>query len=676
MSFDALRWDSHYRAVQVEIVQFKTSKPKLVAFPAGPTPDRCWFTHLGDLLAMDRVDTYRPDVGTWLFPYYQGKDKGQGVGRIIKDMNFRDAGAKEKFRAVATAAGVDLPVGAAAAGIRQGACTELNILPVHQAIATSGHDMGGICKYYEYVQSTMAQSMIGAQILAGWPAPTHGHATRGPRPASLDALKTNGVCADELDDIIDAVFYLDPTRPHMLLKRVPAGELGAGMPGALRPAVQAAFASIVMHYQGRRRDSLMPQVQTRLEEAVSAACTASNPRATLEQWGDWIRAQFNLDNLHLTAMQEVVGMKGLADVVARLGSNLGDVSGTLRTIVTAQNELAAAVSQLMSAAGSKRAPEEVPASPTPRRVKARGAEDAADDTAFESSPFQSSIAVQQASMGTPVGSIPLSPAVPATVNDALLTTAVHQANEVSAPTTMDVIYRVYMERGASPVAGYTYHPGIDSRKATPSRYALGCFIAMSTDAEKIRLKDMALSEGERAKLCEEVSDLVIMWWRQLHKTAGVKVPPTLQEPKAGRRPDKMSVDFLENRVRAFRLALADPAKRQAALELLPKSAFPETWEMAQWRAAWENVKTEEPLASRWKAQTPRTWLPWPVEPPATPEDPLPDDAALDDSSRGMAMAPQTQSQQMAPPGRSGGGGGMLKFLVPRREGEVGTRSFG
>ena len=57
----------------------------------------------------------------------------------------------------------------------------------------------------------------------------------------------------------------------MLLKRVPAGEIGVGMPGALRPAVQAAFASIVMHYQGRRRDSLMPQVQTRLEEAVSAA---------------------------------------------------------------------------------------------------------------------------------------------------------------------------------------------------------------------------------------------------------------------------------------------------------------------------------------------------------------------------------------------------------------------
>lgn len=86
LSFDSLRWDAHFGAVQVEIIQFKTSKAEKVAFVA---------------------------------------------------------------------------------------C----ILPMHQAIATSGHDMGGICEYYEYVESTMAKSMIGAQILAGWPAPTYGHST-------------------------------------------------------------------------------------------------------------------------------------------------------------------------------------------------------------------------------------------------------------------------------------------------------------------------------------------------------------------------------------------------------------------------------------------------------------------------------------------------------------------
>ena len=40
------------------------------------------------------------------------------------------------------------------------------------------------------------------------------------------------------------------------------------------------------------------------------------------------------------------------------------------------------------------------------------------------------------------------------------------------------------------------------------------------------------------------------------------------------------------------------------------------------------------------------------------------------------LAPQTQSQQAAPPRRSGSGGGMFKFLVPRGEGEIGTRTFG
>ena len=263
----------------VEIIQFKTSKAKKVAFTAGPNADRCWFTHLGDMLAMEQVPTHRPEYANWMFPDYQGKAPNQGVGRIIKDLNFRDASAKKKLRAIANAAGVDLPAGAAAAGIRQGACTELSILPVHQAIATSGHEMGGICKYYEYVQSTMANSIIGAQVLAGWPAPTHGHPTRGPRPASLDALTMNGVCAAELDEIIDDIFFLDPSRPHLLLKQVPGGELGAGMPGPLRPAVRAAFASIVMHYKARRNDSQMPEVQARLEDAVKRATQTTNPRA-------------------------------------------------------------------------------------------------------------------------------------------------------------------------------------------------------------------------------------------------------------------------------------------------------------------------------------------------------------------------------------------------------------
>ena len=72
-----------------------------------------------------------------------------------------------KFREVATAAGADLPVGAAAAGIRQGPCSEFGTMPVHQTITASSHDVGGISKYYKYVQSTMANSMIGAQILFG-----------------------------------------------------------------------------------------------------------------------------------------------------------------------------------------------------------------------------------------------------------------------------------------------------------------------------------------------------------------------------------------------------------------------------------------------------------------------------------------------------------------------------
>ena len=67
----------------------------------------------------------------------------------------------------------------------------------------------------------------------------------------------------------------------------------------------------------------------------------------------------------------------------------------------------------------------------------------------------------------------MTPEQPATVHDTLVSTAVHQANKVDAPTTMDVIFRNYMQQGAPPVAGYTYYPGIDSRKVNSPRYTLG-----------------------------------------------------------------------------------------------------------------------------------------------------------------------------------------------------------
>ena len=74
LSYEALRWDEGRTLFEIEIVQFKTSKPKLIPLVAGASHDCCFFTNLGDMLATNRVGTYRPhQEGLWLFPDFQSK---------------------------------------------------------------------------------------------------------------------------------------------------------------------------------------------------------------------------------------------------------------------------------------------------------------------------------------------------------------------------------------------------------------------------------------------------------------------------------------------------------------------------------------------------------------------------------------------------------------------------
>ena len=91
---------------------------------------------------------------------------------------------------------------------------------------------------------------------------------------------------------------------------------------------------------------------------------------------------------------------------------------------------------------------------------------------------------------------------------------------------------------------------------------------MAIDDERTKLKDKTLSEGERAKLCEEISDMVRMWFRMLYKTASVTGPTSLKEPTDGTRPGPMDIYFLENR--AFFKLHADQVKKEAAAGLLPQ----------------------------------------------------------------------------------------------------------
>ena len=101
---------------------------------------------------------------------------------------------------------------------------------------TTGHELKNASALYEYVDASLALCMPGAIVLAGWPPLPWGQLGHGPEPPSIFALEEIGVSREKLEYTIDILFNLDSASPPMLMKG-----------GSLRPAVYAAFASIVMY---------------------------------------------------------------------------------------------------------------------------------------------------------------------------------------------------------------------------------------------------------------------------------------------------------------------------------------------------------------------------------------------------------------------------------------------
>ena len=83
--------------------------------------------------------------------------------------------------------------------------------------------------------------MPGSAVICGFQSMVSGFQFGiGPKPAKLGVLETFGVDMVKVDDLIDAVFRLDSASPPMMWKD-----------GHLRPAVEAAFATMVMYFDER-----------------------------------------------------------------------------------------------------------------------------------------------------------------------------------------------------------------------------------------------------------------------------------------------------------------------------------------------------------------------------------------------------------------------------------------
>ena len=143
----------------------------------------------------------------------------------------------------------------------------------------------------------------------------------GPAPPSLEPILTSGVTPEALDALIDDVLRLDSATCPLLWRD-----------GALRPMVEAAFASMVMYFDERKDAGEMHLV-------LEAMCNAlKDPRVKLDEgaaptvfsrWGVALKLQFELDNLHLTSGSADTGVVQVVTVVQSLGRTVRSAGCTL-----------------------------------------------------------------------------------------------------------------------------------------------------------------------------------------------------------------------------------------------------------------------------------------------------------------------------------------------------------
>ena len=254
-------WDAHFRHVIVETAQNKSAKLKLAAFGAGATRHADWFLAFGDYLVLQPNEIYGEDQPNWLIPRLQETSApGTTLTRWIQDVLPSKRGGHSNYQDKRLVL-PQLPPGATAAGLRRGASNELvAAMPTALAVLVTGHDCKKLSAFFEYLDVSRAGLMPGSVVLGGWPS---GHGERlqmgkGPVPASLDALEEFALEEAKVEGMIDTLFRFDSASPPMLLRE-----------GHLRPAVRAAFASMIMHFADRSQHGEMLTVLELMSQVSS-----------------------------------------------------------------------------------------------------------------------------------------------------------------------------------------------------------------------------------------------------------------------------------------------------------------------------------------------------------------------------------------------------------------------
>lgn len=273
--------------------QPKTHKVKQGMWVASANPYECMFTSFGEYLHHHK---HRPNYEVFgghnfLFPdLARSRSPAAQVTGWLKDI------LDDKS--------------ATANGVRPGVANHLaKFMPADFIACITGHEMRWGSALYDYLDVDLAILGVGARVLAGWKPPEWGRLGEGPRHASLEPITMSGVDMSILNAMINEMFHLHQQSPPQMQSaewepddRFNAAEKAALLDkrAVLRPVVEAAFASLIMHFEDRVETGEMRSVSTRLLELARRNCPASGDALELlKRWSGAVKAKFMLDNHHL-----------------------------------------------------------------------------------------------------------------------------------------------------------------------------------------------------------------------------------------------------------------------------------------------------------------------------------------------------------------------------------------
>jgi hypothetical protein len=298
ISYTQMEWDYTFLCVLVDISQTKTGKTKKAVFCAGERASCCWFLDWADYLCTHRREVYDElnARGCWLLDHLSSsKSSGGLIGKIIKEL--------------APVVPI-VPEGANASSIRAGvANAAYAYCTAEQVQLTMGHQ--GATALAQYIDSTAAALMPCAVVTSGWPPLPYGQRGACGKPADFSVM-VNLHDEETIDRVMDFVFLINiMTTPPQLRHG-----------GRLRPALRAAFASLVMYYPQRWQKlatTVCEQLRTALASTMHIDKNAAH-RLLLDSWSPALNTKFKVDNLCLTARTADTGVAQLTEALQRLGA--------------------------------------------------------------------------------------------------------------------------------------------------------------------------------------------------------------------------------------------------------------------------------------------------------------------------------------------------------------------